>query len=66
MLPLYNSKTEPYTYLDSALFHKKKIGWQADKRYKFFDERDEDDDQYLGSEYWSILHTKQLYNLFTN
>jgi carboxylesterase len=54
-----------HTLISIARFFikKKKIGWQADKRYKFFDERDEDDDQYLGSEYWSILHTKQLYNL---
>ncbi|MFA7671518.1 MAG: alpha/beta fold hydrolase [Sphaerochaetaceae bacterium] len=48
----------------ASLFIKKKhIGWQADPRYKFFDERDADDDQYLGLEYWSYLYMEQIKGL---
>lgn len=37
--------------------------WQRDTRYKFFDERDEDDDAYLGAEYWSWIFPRQLREL---
>jgi carboxylesterase len=37
--------------------------WQSDPRYQFFDERDEDDDAYMGSEYWSYLYPRQLRQL---
>ncbi len=48
----------------ASLFVKKfDTGWRSDPRYKFFDERDEDDDQYLGKEYWSHLYLKQVKEL---
>jgi carboxylesterase len=37
--------------------------WQPDPRYHFFDERDDDDDSYLGSEYWSYVYPRQLRQL---
>lgn len=47
-----------------SLFMKRKPQkWQADNRYRFFDERDADDDAYLGSEYWSWLYPRQLREL---
>ncbi|MDD3942805.1 MAG: alpha/beta fold hydrolase [Sphaerochaetaceae bacterium] len=44
-----------------GLFAKrKKVAWKSDPRYRFFDERDADDDAFLGSEYWSWLYIPQL------
>ena len=37
--------------------------WKADPRYTFFDDRDPDDDEYLGGEYWSWSWLKQLSQL---
>ncbi len=42
---------------------RKKIKWSQDERYPFFDERDEGDDAYLGSEYWSYLYPRQVLEL---
>ena len=47
-----------------GLFHtKKRRPWQPDERYRFYDVRDPDDDAYLGSEYWSWYHPRQLRHL---
>ncbi len=37
--------------------------WKSDNRYKFFDDRDPDDEEWLGKEYWSwswLRHLAQL------
>lgn len=61
---LYVNQLNPLVVSIASLFIKKKhIGWQADLRYKFFDDRDEDDDQYLGDEYWSYLYLDQIKDL---
>ena len=47
-----------------SLFVKKRPQvWNRDPRYGFFDERDPDDDLYLGSQYWSWLYPRQLRQL---
>jgi carboxylesterase len=47
-----------------SLFSKRKsIAWKSDPRFPFFDERDDDDDAFLGKEYWSFLYYKQLIEL---
>ncbi len=42
---------------------RKKVKWSQDERYQFFDERDEGDDAYLGSQYWSYLYPRQVLEL---
>jgi len=37
--------------------------WARDPRYVFFDERDPDDDEFLGREYWSYLYPAQVLEL---
>ncbi len=47
-----------------SFFSKRKaVAWERDSRFPFFDERDEDDDQFLGKEYWSYLYYKQIVEL---
>lgn len=47
-----------------SLFVKKRPReWKSDPRYSFFDDRDPDDDVYLGSQYWSWLYPRQLRQL---
>lgn len=47
-----------------SLFVKRKAqSWTQDTRYRFFDERDEDDDAFLGAEYWSWIYPKQIVEL---
>lgn len=53
----------PMISLLSLFFRKKKIAWEPDPRFRFFDTRDSDDDAYLGSEYWSWLFPRQLRQL---
>lgn len=54
-----------HTLISCLAFFNVKLpsGWKADSRYQFFDERDSDDDAFLGKEYWSILYMKQLRQL---
>lgn len=40
-----------------------KIPWESDSEYTFFDERDEDDDEFLGAEYWSWAWIRKLARL---
>ncbi|MFA5468715.1 MAG: alpha/beta fold hydrolase [Sphaerochaetaceae bacterium] len=47
----------------SPFVKRKKVKWAQDTRYNFFDERDEGDDLYLGSEYWSYLYPRQVLEL---
>lgn len=47
----------------SIFIKRRKQPWQPDARYRFFDERDESDDAYLGKEYWSWLYPRQLRQL---
>ncbi|MDD2296883.1 MAG: alpha/beta fold hydrolase [Sphaerochaetaceae bacterium] len=47
----------------SLFMKRKKQSWQRDLRYTFFDERDEDDDAYLGAQYWSWIYPRQLREL---
>lgn len=49
--------------LMSLFVRKKRVAWSADPRFTFFDERDADDDTYLGAEYWSWLYFRQLRDL---
>ncbi|HHU88800.1 MAG: alpha/beta hydrolase [Sphaerochaetaceae bacterium] len=42
---------------------RKKIEWSRDERYPFFDQRDEGDDAYLGSQYWSYIYPRQTLEL---
>ncbi|MDC7233099.1 MAG: alpha/beta fold hydrolase [Spirochaetales bacterium] len=37
--------------------------WKSDPSIQFFDDRDEDDDQYLGQEYWTWSYFKRLADL---
>jgi len=39
------------------------IKWEQDENVVFFDERDSDDDQFLGKEYWSWMYLKRVRNL---
>ncbi len=43
----------------------KKVPWEAQSEYRFFDQRDEDDDIFLGSEYWSWRRIPQMAELAT-
>lgn len=47
----------------SLFLRKWPIERNQDPSYRFFDDRDEDDDRYLGSEYWSWIWFKHLANL---
>ena len=47
----------------SLFIRKRATPWEPDPRYRFFDERDENDDTYLGAEYWSWLYFRQLRSL---
>lgn len=47
----------------SLFVRRKRVAWSADPRFTFFDERDADDDAYLGAEYWSWLYFTQLRDL---
>lgn len=47
-----------------SFFMKRKAQpWKRDPRYSFFDDRDAEDDAYLGSEYWSWIYPRQLREL---
>jgi carboxylesterase len=39
------------------------VPWEQDTSITFFDERDEDDDLFLGREYWSILNVRKISEL---
>lgn len=60
---IVNRLNLPLLRITSLFVKKRKIAWQSDPRYHFFDERDSDDDQFLGEQYWSTLHMKQLVEL---
>lgn len=47
----------------SFFIKKHRYPWESDPRYVFFDERDDDDDEYLGGEYWSWGWMKQISKL---
>ncbi len=47
----------------SWVIRKKSFPWKSDPKYSFFDERDDDDDEYLGAEYWSWIWFRQLAEL---
>ncbi|HOQ94622.1 MAG TPA: alpha/beta fold hydrolase [Sphaerochaeta sp.] len=42
---------------------RKKVAWAQDLEYHFYWEGDEDDDAYLGAEYWSYAYLEQLWQL---
>ncbi|MGE4583785.1 MAG: alpha/beta hydrolase [Sphaerochaeta sp.] len=42
---------------------RKKVSWQSDPEYRLQYEGDADDDEYLGSQYWSYLYPKGLWEL---
>ena len=50
--------------LVSRFVERKSTGWEPNPRYRFYDERDDDDDLYLGREYWSWTWYRQLNDLF--
>jgi carboxylesterase len=37
--------------------------WERDPSYQFFDDRDSDDDEFLGNQYWSFNYPRQIYEL---
>ena len=47
----------------SFVIKRKRKEWHSDPSYPFFDDRDEDDDAFLGSEYWSWIYPKQIAEL---
>ena len=47
----------------SKFVSRKRKEWAPDPSYPFFDERDQDDDVFLGSEYWSWNYPKQVHQL---
>ncbi len=49
--------------LVSLIYSRRPVEWKSDSRFKFFDERDEDDEAYLGKEYWSWAWLRQLNSL---
>lgn len=49
--------------LTSLFVRERPFPWEPDPRYRFFDERDEEDDRYLGDQYWSHLYFRQLRGL---
>jgi carboxylesterase len=40
-----------------------KVEWQPDESFTFFDDRDDDDDAFLGREYWSTLNMRKIAQL---
>jgi esterase/lipase len=40
-----------------------KVDWQPDESVTFFDDRDDDDDAFLGREYWSTLNVRKIAQL---
>jgi carboxylesterase len=49
--------------LVSLIVERKPYPWKPDPRYTFFDDRDPDDDEYLGAEYWSWTWYRPLAGL---
>ncbi|MCK5250706.1 MAG: alpha/beta fold hydrolase [Spirochaetaceae bacterium] len=49
--------------LISLFVERRPFLWEPDPAYSFFDDRDDDDDEYLGSEYWSWTWFKPLVSL---
>jgi len=47
----------------SRLIEKRPYKWKSNPSYKFFDKRDDDDDAFLGSEYWSWIWLRPLADL---
>ncbi len=46
------------------LFRKRSpVAWQRDSSYPLYGKRDEDDDQFLGKEYWSYRYYRQIASL---
>lgn len=58
-LPIF--LVEPLSLFVSKSLNKPQ--WKADDSIKFLDDRDEDDDLYLGQEYWSWSYFKRLADL---
>lgn len=47
-----------------SLFRKRSpVSWQRDRSYPLYGRRDEDDDQFLGQEYWSYRYFRQIASL---
>ncbi len=42
---------------------RKKVVWKSDPEYRFYYEGDEDDDEFLGSEYWSYTFPSSVWEL---
>lgn len=49
--------------LFSWFVEKRSYPWKADPSYTFFDDRDADDDEFLGAEYWSWVWLRPLAGL---
>ena len=47
----------------SLIRPKIKVEWQPDENITFFDDRDADDDEFLGREYWSTLNVRKIAQL---
>ena len=63
--PALSIPSLPFTLMTliSPFVKRRAQPWQSDTRYPFFDDRDPDDDAYLGKEYWSWMYPKQLRQL---
>ncbi len=53
----------PFVGILRLFKHRIPIPWKADPSVPFFDERDPDDDEFLGNEYWGCLNVKQINQL---
>jgi carboxylesterase len=47
----------------SLILERKPYPWKPDPAYRFFDDRDDDDNEFLGSEYWSWIWMRPLADL---
>ena len=45
------------------LVKRQKVAWKSDPEYQFYYEGDEDDDEFLGSEYWSFVFPPAVWQL---
>jgi len=64
MKPLQDKKMMCKLRLCHLFVKRIKVDWKADPSYHLYDERDKDDDAYLGKEYWSFMYPGKLWDLY--
>jgi esterase/lipase len=65
LAPAVGVRLKGMRFLPLVAFFRPKIpvSWESDPAYTFFDDRDPDDEEYLGGEYWSWGFMRQLSDL---